>query len=45
MSMWCPKCNRVNYNKEKCDLCGHVMEDTSKSYTIPKPKASKDINS
>ena len=37
MSMWCPKCNKVNYNKEKCDFCGHVMNNTSKSYDIPKP--------
>ncbi len=25
MSMWCPKCNRVNYNKNKCDFCGHAI--------------------
>ena len=41
MSMWCPKCNRVNYNKDKCDFCGHVMENTSKSYDIPKPRKAR----
>ena len=41
MSMWCPKCNRVNYNKDKCDFCGHIMENTSKSYDIPKPKKAR----
>jgi len=38
MSMWCPKCNRVTYNKTKCDFCGHIMEETSNSSDIPKPK-------
>ena len=41
MSMWCPECNRVNYNKDKCDFCGHIMKNTSKSYDIPKPKPIK----
>ncbi len=41
MSMWCPECNRVNYNKGKCDFCDHVMEDTSKSYVLPKTKKAR----
>lgn len=38
MSMWCPKCQNITYNKKKCDKCDHVIEDKSKSYDIPKPK-------
>lgn len=38
MAMWCPKCNKVNYNKVKCDFCGHVIEDASGSHEIPKQK-------
>lgn len=44
MSMWCPKCNKINYNKSKCDFCGHKMEDTSKSYKVPKNKGARIVN-
>lgn len=41
MSMWCPKCQNITYNKKKCDKCNHVIEDTSKSYDIPKPHKAR----
>lgn len=45
MSMWCPKCNRLSYNKSKCDFCGTPIEDTSKSYEIPKAKKPRILTS
>lgn len=44
MSMWCPECNRINYNKEKCDFCGHIMKESSKSYKVPKNKGARILN-
>ena len=38
MSMWCPKCNKINYSKYKCDFCGYDMGDVSKGHKIPKYK-------
>jgi len=35
MSMWCEKCQHINYRKDKCDFCGHVMASTTKSYKLP----------
>ena len=41
MSMWCPKCQNVTYNKKICDKCNHVIEDNSKSYKVPKTNKVK----
>lgn len=45
MSMWCPKCNRVKYNNNKCDFCGHVMEDRSEKYDTTKAKKTRILKS
>lgn len=29
MSKWCPKCQRITHNGDKCDFCGHRMEQAS----------------
>ncbi len=29
MSKWCPKCQRVNQEGDKCDFCGSALEETS----------------
>lgn len=44
MSMWCPKCQNITYNKNKCDKCDHVIEDTSKRYKVPKNKGIRIVN-
>ena len=44
MSVWCPKCQTLKNNKLKCDSCGFIEEDKSKSYKIPKPKQVRIIN-
>lgn len=41
MSMWCEKCNKVNYSKGKCEHCGHIPNNTSPTYTVPKNKGAK----
>jgi len=41
MSMWCEKCNKVNYSKGKCDHCGYIPKDTSKTYTVRENKGVK----
>ena len=44
MSMWCEKCQRINYRKDKCDFCGHVMQSTQKSYELPIQNKTRILN-
>lgn len=44
MSYWCEKCQKLNYEYGKCVGCGHINEDKSKSYTVPKYKKQKILN-
>jgi len=44
MSMWCEKCQRINYRKDKCDFCGHGMKSTTKSYVLPIQNKTRILN-
>lgn len=41
MSYWCEKCTRLNYGDEKCDFCGHIKKNNTKTWEIPKTKKVK----
>ena len=43
-SIWCPKCEFNKNRMEKCPVCGHFEEDTSKTYNINNPKSARTIN-
>ena len=38
MSMWCEKCQKIKYNKSKCDFCGYEEMDKSHNFILPKRK-------